>query len=168
MLNSPLALALVLGLAAAPAAADLGVRFVEGAPKDRFEITNRAACAVERAEVVIDLAGSAAGLIFDVTGAGAGVDVFQPFELVAGAEALDAVPRVADGDRQLSLSIRSLAPGARIAFTIDVDDTLGPRGITVSDREIEGAGVRLVVAGIAASGRFSRQAEAVVKTPPCR
>ena len=152
---------------AAPAAADVGVRFIEGAPKDRFEITNEGACALVATEIVIDLRGSAAGLVFDVTDTGAGVEVFQPFELVEGADALASTPRVADGDRQVMLSVRRLAPAGRIAFTIDVDDTVGPRGITVSDAEIEGALVRVSAAGSNGSGRFSRQGEARVKTPAC-
>ena len=160
-------LAIVLGLAVLPAFADIGVRFIESAPKDRFEITNLAACDVVATDVVVDLGASAAGLIFDTTGAGAGVEVFQPFELIAGADALAAVPDVLDGDRQVVLSIRRLAAGKRIAFTIDVDDTIGPRGIMVSGSEIEGAVVHVNAAGTTASGRFSRQGEAVVKTPPC-
>ena len=110
-------LAVALGLAAVPACADIGVRFIEGAPKDRFEITNLSAGAV-------------------------------------------------DGDRQVVLSIRRLAPGIRIAFTIDVDDTISPRGITVSGSEIEGAVLRVNVAGTTSSGRFSRQGEALVQRPP--
>lgn len=163
-----LVLCLAMCLAAFPAAADLRVRFIEGAPKDRFVITNEARCAVLQSEFVVDLAGSAAGLIFDVTGEGAGVQVFQPFELLDGAAALNAIPKVSDGDTRLSLSIRSLAPGAQIAFTIDVDDTLGPRGITVSDAEIAGATVRLVSGGVTRSGTFSPRSEAVVKTPACQ
>jgi hypothetical protein len=160
-------LAIALGFAVLPAFADIGVRFIESAPKDRFEITNLAACDVVATDVVVDLGTAAGGLIFDVTGAGAGVEVFQPFDLVAGADALAAVPKVADGDTQVALSIRRLAPGKRIAFTIDVDDTVSPRGIMVSGSEIQGAVVRVNAAGTTASGRFSRQAEAVVQTPPC-
>ena len=162
-----LLLSSALTCAAASTAADIGVRFIEGAPKDRFEITNLGACAVVATDVVIDLRGSAAGLVFDVTGAGAGVEVFQPFELVSGADALASPSRVADGDRQITLSVRRLAPAGRIAFTIDVDDTVGPRGITVSDSEIEGAVVRVSAAGAGSTGRFSRQGEALVKTPAC-
>ena len=162
-----LILTLAMGLATGPALAAIGVRFIEGAPKDRFEITNQTACAVMAAEIVIDLSASAAGLVFDVTGTGAGVEVFQPFELVAGAEALAAQPKVVDGDRQIVLSIRRLAPGKRVAFTIDVDDTIGPRGITVAGSEIEGAAVRMTTAGTTSAGRFSSLAEAVVQTPAC-
>jgi hypothetical protein len=167
MRTSLLALVSALCLAAVPAAADIRVRFIEGAPKDQFVITNEGRCAVPKSELIIDLGGSAAGLIFDVTGEGAGVEVFQPFALLTGAEALNGVPKVSDGDTQVSLSVRSLAPRAQIAFTIDVDDTLGQRGITISDAEIAGATVRLVSAGVTRSGTFSPAGEAVVKTPAC-
>jgi hypothetical protein len=94
------------------------------------------------AALSIALKPSAAGLIFDVTDQGAGVDVFQPFELVAGADALASHSQVKDGDREVTLSIRRLGAGDTIGFTIDVVDTLGPRGITVSGSEIQGALVR--------------------------
>jgi hypothetical protein len=160
-------LSLTLALPALPAWADIGVRFIEGAPKDRFEITNLAGCAAVAAEVVIDLSKSAAGLVFDTTGQGAGVEVFQPFELVAGAKALAKMPKVVDGDTQLVLSIQRLAAGQRVVFTIDVDDTVSTRGITVSGSEIEGAEVRVHGAGATASARFSRQGQVVVQTPAC-
>ncbi len=160
-------LALSLCLVAAPVAADIRVDFIEGAPTDRFVITNSGACALRATELVIDLGGSAAGLIFDVTEAGAGVQVFQPFALIAGAGALDSVPKVSDGDRRVVLSIRSLVPGAQIAFTIDVDDTIGQRETIVANSEIEGAIVEATAAGVTTSARFSRQAQALVKTPPC-
>mgnify|MGYP001811201211 CR=1 FL=1 len=159
--------ALGLIATALPAAANVNVRFVESAPRDRFEIVNASACALVATDVVIDLSGSAAGLIFDTTNTGAGVDVFQPFELVAGADALASHSRVTDGDRQVTLSIRRLAPAARIAFTIDVDDTAGPRGITIAGSEIEGATVRVTSAGNGRSARFSSGGEAVVATPAC-
>ena len=52
--------------------ADLDVRFLEGAPKDRFIFHNNSNCSLETARLVLDLSGSSAGLIFDVTGKGAG------------------------------------------------------------------------------------------------
>lgn len=159
--------ACVLAVATLPALASVSVRFVESAPKDRFDIVNTSACAIVSTDVVIDLGGSAAGLIFDTTNTGAGVDVFQPFELVAGADALASHSRVADGDRQVTLSIRRLAPAARIAFTIDVDDTAGPRGITIAGSEIEGATVRVTTAGTTRSARFSSAGEAVVAPAAC-
>ena len=95
------------------------------------------------------------------------MEVFQPFELVAGAGSLDGLPQVRDGDTQLVLSIRRLAPEAQVVFTIDVDDTLGSRGITVAGSEIEGAIVRVAAAGASFSARFTREADAVVATPAC-
>lgn len=160
-------LACALALQAAPALAQVGVRFVEGAPKDRFEFTNRSACALANTEITLDLSTSPAGLMFDTTSSGAGVDVFQPFELVEGAQALSAHTPVNDGDNQVVLSVRQLPPGARIAFTVDVDDTLSQRGITIAGSEIAGATVRVAAGGFSASGRFSSQAETTVATPPC-
>jgi hypothetical protein len=161
------AFSIALSCLVLPAWADIAVRFIEGAPKDRFEITNRSTCAVTGADVTIDLKPSAAGLIFDITDQGAGVDVFQPFELVAGADALASHSQVKDGDREVTLTIRRLGAGEEIAFTIDVDDTLGPRGITVSGSEIQGALVRVDTSRTSQSGRFTTQGEARVKMPPC-
>lgn len=167
-LSTALTQALALGCLPLPASADMAVRFIEGAPKDRFEITNRSTCAVTGADVTIDLKLSAAGLIFDITDQGAGVDVFQPFELVAGSDALSGRSQVKDGDREVTLSIRRLGAGETIAFTVDVDDTLGPRGITVSGSEIQGALVRVDLARTSQSGRFNAQSEARVKMPLCQ
>lgn len=95
--------------------ADILVRFDEGAPKDRFTVENVGNCLLADAVVTIDLSGSASGLIFDVTASGAGVEVFQPFELVSGADLLSALPRVRDGDNRVDLALRSLGPGDRVA-----------------------------------------------------
>lgn len=160
--------ALLLSVIALPSHADILVRFIEGAPKDRFDITNQRACALEQTDVVIDLSGSAAGLLFDVTGQGAGVDVFQPFELVAGADAVASHTAVRDGDRQVTLKVSRLGPGASIAFTVDVDDTVDARGITIAGSEIQGAVVRVGRQGSYASGAFSREGTARVTMPACR
>ena len=161
------AIALGLGTLAHPAWADLVARFIEGAPKDRFEITNQFPCAVTETDVTIDLKPSEAGLIFDTTAQGAGVDVYQPLEWVAGADALSGHSPVRDGDREVVLSIRNLGAGQTIAFTVDVDDTLGPRGITVSGAEIQGAEVRVASKGASQTGRFTAQGEARVPWQRC-
>ena len=75
------ATAVAILLTTQTAAADIAVRFVESAPKDRFIIENLGDCALTAAGLTLDMAGSAGGLIFDVTGSGAGVEVFQPFDL---------------------------------------------------------------------------------------
>ena len=159
---------MVLAMSAPLAMADMSVRFIEGAPKDRFEITNLGPCASGQADLLIDLSGSAAGLIFDVTGSGAGVEVFQPFEIVSGAKALLRLPKVADGDKHLVLAIRDLPALGRIVFTIDVDDTIDQRGITVSGAEIEGARLSLTTAaGSMSTARFFSDGIATVKTASC-
>lgn len=161
-------LAAALLMAAGAARADIAVRFIEGAPKDRFEFVNRAPCALTATDITLDLAPAPAGLLFDTTAQGAGVEVFQPFELVDGASALSGHTRVTDGDRQVTLQVRRLEPGARIAFTVDVDDTLGPRGITVAGSEIAGALVRVRAAGGVRQAAFNAAGEAVVSGTVCR
>ncbi|MEL7117273.1 MAG: aggregation factor core [Pseudomonadota bacterium] len=137
------AFALCFALIAAPAAADIRVDFIEGAPKDRFVILNTSACALDAFRIEIDLTGSAGALVFDTTEAGQGVEVFQPFDLVDGADLVAEVPTVNDGDQMVALALTGLGPDQSVAFTIDVDDTLGAREITVSRSEIVGAAVRV-------------------------
>ncbi|GIT90609.1 hypothetical protein JANAI62_10640 [Jannaschia pagri] len=145
------------------AKADLLVTFRDGAPKDRFVLRHDGGCALERVEVIIDLSPAPAGLIFDITAQGAGVEVFQPFEIVSGADLLLRSPEVRDGDTSLVLALERLTPGAEVAFTIDVDDTLSSRGITVSGSEMAGAVVRLD--GV--SARFDERAEARLPLTGC-
>ena len=85
-----LALALAVG---SPVGADITVRFDEGAPKDRFSITNQGACPLGEVAVTLDLGASAAGLIFDVTSLGAGVSVFQPLKWLPVRSFWPACPR---------------------------------------------------------------------------
>ncbi|MEM1074527.1 MAG: aggregation factor core [Pseudomonadota bacterium] len=159
---------IVLGTAAA-ALADIQVRFNESAPKDSFVVRNAGDCTLSDLSITIDLATSQAGLIFDVTGSGAGVEVFQPLEWVSGGDALRSVPEeVKDGDTQLTLDVRALGAGDEIAFTIDVDDTIGQREITVSDAEIEGARVTASKDGKRRDAHFDRSALAVVALTGCR
>jgi hypothetical protein len=152
---------------ATPAAADLTMRFSEGAPKDRFTLTNTGDCALPALVVTLDIGTAAAGLIFDTTASGAGVDVFQPFELVNGADVLSGTPEVTDGDTAISLPLRGLAAGQTVAFTIDVDDTGGGREITVSGSEISGASLRAMIGSEALTGTFTDQALATLKTGAC-
>ncbi|KNG94768.1 hypothetical protein [Pseudaestuariivita atlantica] len=157
----------LLPFLATPVAAEIELTFRDGAPKDRFTVTNTSACALDAATIGIDFAGSSGQLIFDTTASGAGVEVFQPLEIVEGAPALASIPKVADGDTALALPVSRLAPGATIAFTIDVDDTLGGREITVSGSEIAGAAATLSTDGFAATARFSASGVAAVSGPPC-
>lgn len=77
------ALAFLIALPSA-AIADLTVSFRDGAPKDRFTLSYDGVCALDDLDVQIDLGTAPAGLIFDTSGAGAGVEVFQPLEWVVG------------------------------------------------------------------------------------
>jgi hypothetical protein len=147
--------------------ADLSVRFIEGAPKDRFEIKNFGACAVTASTLTLDLTTSQGALIFDVTGSGAGVEVFQPFEVIDGREALTTLPNIVDGQNSIDLPISTLGSGASIAFTIDVDDTLGAREITVTGSEISGATVKLAGADVPQSALFGFDAQAQVTGLSC-
>ncbi|WP_299480677.1 aggregation factor core [uncultured Roseibium sp.] len=154
-------------LTASVAFADIAVRFDEGAPKDRFSFENVGSCTIGSSELTLDISGSASGLIFDTTGKGAGVEVYQPLEIVAGSASLTAVTPVADGDKTITLSIRELQPGDTIAFTIDVDDTAGQREITVSGSEIEGTALVHKADGRTSSALISSNARALIETGSC-
>lgn len=159
---------LTLGLlAATPAVADIDVRFIEGAPKDRFTFTNSGACALENARIELDLSGSKAGLIFDITAAGAGVEVFQPLEFISGGDTLATRPTLTDGDTALTLVVQSLPVGGVIGFTVDVDDTMGAREITVSGAEIAGAQLSLTSGEGSSAAQFSDKARATLAVGGC-
>lgn len=162
-----LPIAICAALCAGPSLADVRVQFLEGAPKDKFVITNEGTCELGPAELVIDFSASNAGLIFDVTDAGAGVEVFQPFEVTDGADLLTRLPSISDGDQVASLSISAIGAGRKIAFTIDVDNTKGAREITVSHDEIEGATVSLTAQGKKAVAVMGTNAEVVLSTGVC-
>lgn len=161
-------LAATLGLFAATSLqAGVQIRFIEGAPKDRFVLTNIGTCEVEASTLKIDLSQSTGRLIFDVTEKGAGVEVFQPLEFVEGADALRQFPVVVDGQNTIELEIASLAVGGKLAFTIDVDDTIGQREITVTGSEIEGATVSYSDADKTRTATFSSEALVNVTTKDC-
>ncbi|MEM0991238.1 MAG: hypothetical protein AAGK00_20415 [Pseudomonadota bacterium] len=161
--------ALAVAMATVPATAEIRVTFQESAPKDIFQIVNTSGCGMGPVSVEIDLSASSAGLIFDPTASGAGVSVYQPFELVSGD--VDGVAEVSDGDTRLSLDLPGLAPGGRVVFTIDIDDTLidGPMGQTmVAGSEIAGARVNATVpGGQTISGTFGVDAAAAVPLQAC-
>ena len=161
----------ICALSLTAAHAELQLTFKEGAPKDLFSITNVGHCVLGAGVMEIDLAGSAAGLIFDTTGRGAGVDVFQPFEVVRGAAYLSETSLPRDGDTVVRLVLTEFASGGEIAFTIDVDDTqpLSELGqIRVSGAEIEGASVRLTEANKPmVQAAFTSSATAVLRAPEC-
>ncbi len=159
---------LVVGaMMASTAQADLNVKFVEGAPKDRFRIENTGTCDIQNASLSIDLSSSQGGLIFDVTSAGAGVEVFQPFEIVEGRESLSELPTILDGQSNVTLQIDELQPNEVIVFSIDVDDTLGQREITVTGSEIEGGSIGFEMAQRQEVALFSPSSFAEVTLSDC-
>ncbi|MEM7544304.1 MAG: aggregation factor core [Pseudomonadota bacterium] len=152
------------------AAADMRVTFTEGAPKDRFAITNTGTCEIGPATLLIDLSSSAGQLIFDTTADGAGVDVFQPVELVAGAPEVESTGTVLDGDMMLEVTLRSLRPRVTIAFTMDLDDqqqnsALGQTRVTGA--EINGATVSVTIGDSTVTGRFDDSAAADIPLSAC-
>ncbi|KIN61320.1 putative aggregation factor core [Sulfitobacter noctilucae] len=158
---------LMLALTATQLLADITVQFDEGAPKDRFTLTNAGACTLPAVTVTLDIGMAPAGLIFDVTGTGAGVQVFQPFDLVQGAALLGSAPVVRDGDSVIELPLTGLDVGESVAFTIDVDDTGTHRQTVVSGSEMSGAEVRITMAGQQMRGVFGDTATARVPTAAC-
>lgn len=150
--------------------ANVAVKFIEGAPKDRFVVTNTGQCLLQGLRVDIDLTNSTGGLIFDTTATGAGVEVFQPFEVTSGDITLNGDARVNDGDKELSIIISSIQPMASVSFTIDVDDTMrnSERGmIIVSGSEMEGGMVTVTQGSLANSGIFGRNSNAKVNMAFC-
>lgn len=153
------------------AQANVNVTFVESAPKDRFVVTNAGDCGLQDLTVEIDLSDSAGGLIFDTTGTGAGVEVFQPFELRSGELALVSSESVKDGDVSLTVGIDTLPVGESVSFTIDVDDTLRNSAlgqIRVAGSEIVGGVVKVSTAAKdTVSAEFGGDSKAVVLMPAC-
>ena len=168
MKNSTLMLGVLASLfLSSHAYADVNVQFIEGAPKDRFVITNVGECDWGARQLKIDFSASSGGLIFDVTGTGAGVEVFQPFEVTAGAGRLVDEPSISDGDQSVTLYMSELLSGETIEFTTDVDDTNGTREITVTNGEISGTMVSVFIEGETYSARMDADAEVLIPVSNC-
>jgi|GEM_PF-430112 len=137
---------LVLAGFSLPAVSDIQVKFTESAPKDRFSFSNLSKCQINALKISIDLSESSGQLIFDTTSTGAGVEVFQPFEVLKGN--IDLISAVSDGDNKLVISIDSINAEETVSFTIDVDDTLTQSElgkIRVTGSEIQGGKVAITV-----------------------
>lgn len=161
--------AAISGLAAGSAQADLTIRFIEGAPKDRFVIENTG-CAMGPVEIALDLRNSRGGLIFDTTANGAGVEVFQPVEVTQGADQLIGMTATGDGDQVLRLSLSGLMVKAPITLTTDLDDTAPQSAlgqIRVTGAEIAGGTVTVAGSGVEASGQFDDNARATLAVAGC-
>jgi len=167
----PMTAAALLLSVAIPAQASLNIKFVESAPKDWFSITNKSTCLIDDLQVEIDLANSAGKLIFDTTASGAGVEVFQPFEVREGNIKLTSGSSVKDGDKLLSVSVQNLQPGKSASFTIDVDDTLvnSKLGmIRVTHSEISGSDITIKFGnGATATGKLDKKGQLNLAEPNC-
>ena len=162
-----ISLSAVLAATAGLAVADITAEFDEGAPKDRLIITNTGNCSYSDFAVELDLEPSAGKLIFDVSDQGAGVEVFQPFEIVSGTNALKSAPIVTDGQKGVSFEFTGLEPGQALVVTSDVDDTIGAREITVTGQEFEGSVLTVYIDGKTLDARFGPKPVAMVALPDC-
>lgn len=161
-------IALGLCLLATPSLADVSIAFDEGAPKDRFMIVYTGDCPLGPTDVIVDLTGSDGALVFDVAEGGAGVEVFQPVDVVMGAEDIAGVSVVEDGGRSVTIRFDRMEPMQHAAFTVDVDDTAGARPTVVSGSEIRGATARVEqLGGGVLEGTFDETARAIVRVPGC-
>ncbi|OIQ46280.1 MAG: aggregation factor core protein MAFp3, isoform C [Roseobacter sp. MedPE-SW] len=156
-----------LVMLSAPALADVKVSFIEGAPKDRFVIANSGHCDLASTIVRIDLSTAASGLVFDVTDSGAGVEVYQPFDLVSGKQVVQHYSEIADGDTTVTLELDHLASGQSVEFTIDIDDTSGRIETIIAGNEILGAEVTVTMLGQDYIEAMSARAEAVLPISGC-
>lgn len=156
-----------------PAAADVLVSFEDRAPTDRITVVNDAECALGPFTLLLDLEPAPTGLFFDVALGGAGVGVVQPLRIVEGADAVLEPPIVLDGDRLLGVTLRGLAPGGQVVFTVDVDDraAAGVLGQTrVAGSEMAGALARVSPISApdrAAEALFEADGAARVPLPDC-
>lgn len=162
-----LTMALSLSLLAAPAAAEMRIDFKEGAPKDRFILTNVGACALPAMAVTIDMGESQGRLVFDVTESGAGVEVFQPFEVEVGADYLTTLPEVIDGQTQVTLDLTPMDIGARLVVSTDLDDTIGAREITVRGSEFQGTTLSIAMNGTVERATFTQATSLVAARGAC-
>lgn len=153
-------------LLSTPAFADINLRFIESAPKDRFIIKNDD-CTLSQVDVQIDLSESVGALIFDVTDAGAGVEVFQPVEIQSGTVTADPVT---DGDQQLSFTINAFEAGSQVVISADLDDVLTDSDlgqIRVAGNELAGTVVRISIDGQSQQAIFSASSNAVTIPHAC-
>ena len=153
----------------------LDVRFIESAPRDRFEFVNRSGDATQVIDATVDLTGSAGELVFDTVDGGAGVEVFQPFRIEEGAALLVDSTLPEDGGERIALAFEAFGPGERFVFSIDVDDRLPSSElgqIRVAGSEITGASLTVSLASadgesISHTAVFDAEARATIAGSSC-
>ena len=158
--------ALALATPAGNAGASLELMFIDGVPADTFEFQNTGDCDLGEVEMWVELEGSAAGLVFDVSEVGAGVDMFHRLEITTGSDYIYRVSKLRDGDTKVLFELERLPAGASVAFQVDIDDTLevsaGGNRQVLSD-ELEG-----VTFGVSDNWtQFETGSSATVANIPC-
>lgn len=157
------ALTISLFALAAPATAqDLIVQFADGAAKDHisFEATD---CHLSNAMVMLDLAGSAGGLIFDTTPNSDSTDIYQPVEITSGYGALSPVR---DGDKRLQILVHTLPSGEALRLSADLDDTQSAgHEVTANGSDMAGASIRVALADRVLKGTFDAAGTATIPLP---
>lgn len=156
--------------------AQLTARFIESAPRDRFEFSNESGDGWSVTSVTLDLEKSRGQLIFDTESGGIGVEVFQPFRQENASTAVLADASLpADGDDALSLNFASFAQDTQYQFTIDVDDRLTTSDlgqIRVTGGEMSGSVLTVEFEHSdgrvqTTSGAFDNRNQALVKVESC-
>ncbi|MEO0546835.1 MAG: aggregation factor core [Pseudomonadota bacterium] len=155
---------------------DLRAEFREGAPVDRFTITNRSTPDWSIRSITLNLEPSAGKLIFDTKDGGDGVEVFQPFREAGGNADLRSISKLRDGGPVLTLDFHTFEADQSYTFSIDVDDTvkvseLGQ--IRVAGSEITGASLSYILRGpggmiTKAAGDFDNSARSAVTGRVCQ
>lgn len=151
------------------------VSFAEGAPVDKFKITNQSGNWHIKA-VNIDLSGSKGRLIFDTISGGKGVEVFQPYQSVSGTAKLDKVDLIEDGSDSINLDFNQFSDGDSFTFSIDVDDQLTASElgqIRVTGSEMAQAKAVFLIENpegstVTKTASFNDQNEAVLKLAGCQ
>lgn len=153
----------------------INVSFAEGAPVDKFKITNQSKNWNIKA-VNIDLSSSKGRLIFDTISGGKGVDVFQPYKSVSGNAKLSKATLVEDGANSINLNFEKFSSGESFTFSIDVDDQLTASElgqIRVTGGEMAQAKAIFMIENsdgstVKETASFNNQNEAVLKLLGCQ
>ena len=127
---------------AAPAAADVEVQF-SGSRGDSFIIAITGACTLKNSRIEIDLGSSAGGVFFDVSEASPGYGRPIPFRLWIGADYLEDIPDVKDGDTKIVFKVKALPGGAVIRFSADTDYEKQGSGAFTNTSFVEGGLVQV-------------------------
>ena len=135
-------------------AGGLSVSMADGDPHDRIRLRNTGDCAVVAGALQLDFRGSKGAIVLDTAYGGIGTKDPMPVDVEVGNI---TVPPVADGDREMTILIGSIAPGAKAVVTLDFDnDASGwfARRVSILGNDVVGTVARYAVPGGEVSGVF--------------